>query len=349
MRQLRKLLVTGGAGFIGSAFIRSAVVRKDWDGAIVNLDAMTYAGNLDNLEGHVDPARYTFVRGDICDGPLVEQLLDSHAIDTVVHFAAESHVDRSIHGPGAFIQTNVVGTMRLLDAIRARPHIHFHHVSTDEVYGSLGEHGVFTEDTPYQPNSPYAASKAASDHLVRAWARTYKLSVTTSHASNNYGPFQFPEKLIPLMILNCLERKPLPVYGEGKNIRDWLHVDDHADAVWTILERGESGEVYDVGGGNEWRNLDLLHLLIDQMAVQCEQPVESLRALITFVADRPGHDLRYAIDGGKIGRTLGWRADRDFATGLRDTIRWCLDNPLWIERVKSGAYRAWLEQQYGGA
>jgi len=349
MRPLRNLLVTGGAGFIGSAFIRSAFRRSGWPGTIVNLDALTYAGNLDNLDGQVDPARYTFARGDIGDASLVERLIDSHAIDTIVHFAAESHVDRSIHGPATFIETNVIGTMRLLEVVRSRPEVHLHHVSTDEVYGSLGAEGVFTEDTPYRPNSPYAASKAASDHLVRSWARTYGLSATTSHASNNYGPFQFPEKLIPLMISNCLDGKPLPVYGDGSNVRDWVHVDDHAEALWAILERGEPGEVYDIGGGNEWRNLDLVHLLVEQVAALRGDPVEGLRALITFVTDRPGHDLRYAIEGGKIARTLGWRPARDFAAGLRDTIRWYLDNPGWIERVKTGAYRAWIEQQYGAA
>jgi dTDP-glucose 4,6-dehydratase len=346
MRALGNLLVTGGAGFIGSAFIRGAFHRDTFTGKLVNLDALTYAGNLDNLDGKVDPARYTFVRGDILDGALVEQLIDQHQIQTIVHFAAESHVDRSIHGPATFIQTNVVGTMRMLDAVRARPHVHFHHVSTDEVYGSLGETGIFTEDTPYQPNSPYAASKAASDHLVRAWARTYKLSATTSHASNNYGPYQFPEKLIPLMIMNCLAQKPLPVYGKGENIRDWVHVDDHAEAVWRILADGKAGEVYDIGGGNEWRNIDLVNRLVEVFAEERGEPVDKYRALITYVTDRPGHDLRYAIEGGKIARELGWRPSREFVDGLRDTVRWYLANGAWIERVKTGAYREWIEQNY---
>ncbi len=346
MRTLKNLLVTGGAGFIGSAFVRSAFARTDI-AKIVDLDALTYAGNMDNLAG-LDPARHVFVRGDILDGALVTQLVDDHAIDTIVHFAAESHVDRSIHGPAEFIQTNVVGTMHLLDVVRARPAVHFHHVSTDEVYGSLPlDGGIFTEETPYAPNSPYAASKAASDHLVRAWARTYKLSATTSHASNNYGPFQFPEKLIPLMISNCLEGKPLPVYGEGKNVRDWLHVDDHADALWRILEDGVGGEVYDVGGGNEWRNLDIVHLLCDQLAELRGEPATKYRDLITFVTDRPGHDLRYAIAGDKIADKLGWRPKHDFASGLRATIRWYLDNPAWIARVKTGAYREWIAKNYG--
>ncbi len=347
MRHPKHLLVTGGAGFIGSAFVRGTLARPGFVGKVVNLDALTYAGNLDNLEG-LD-ARHVFVRGDILDGALVERVIDEHAIDTIVHFAAESHVDRSIHGPAEFIQTNVVGTMRLLDAVRAKPHVHFHHVSTDEVYGSLGfDDAMFTEAMPYRPNSPYAASKAASDHLVRAWAKTYKLSVTTSHASNNYGPFQFPEKLIPLMITKCLTGLPLPVYGDGKNVRDWLHVDDHAEAVWRILEDGVAGEVYDVGGGNEWSNLDLVHCLCDQVAALRGEPAARYRDLITFVADRPGHDLRYAIDGGKIAAALGWRPRYQFEAGLRETIEWYLANPTWIARVQTGAYREWLAKNYGG-
>ncbi len=345
MRTLGNLLVTGGAGFIGSAFIRRVLANPAFTGTIIDLDAMTYAGNLDNLAG-VDPARHVFVHGDILDGQLVEKLVDEHRITTIVHFAAESHVDRSIHGPGTFIQTNIVGTMRLLDAVRARPHVHFHHISTDEVYGSLGKDGIFTETSPYLPNSPYAASKAGSDHLVRAWGRTYHLSTTMSHASNNYGPYQFPEKLIPLMILNCLEGKPLPVYGDGQNIRDWLHVDDHADAVWRILERGEAGQVYDIGGGNEWKNLDLVHELVRLVAELKGEPVDTYRQLITFVKDRPGHDLRYAIEGEKIARELDWRPTYDFVAGLRATIQWYLANPAWIERVKTGAYRQWLDTNY---
>ncbi len=239
--------------------------------------------------------------------------------------------------------------MRLLDVVRARPHVHFHHVSTDEVYGSLGfEDPMFTEEHPYQPNSPYAASKAASDHLVRSWARTYKLSATTSHASNNYGPYQFPEKLIPLMIANCLDGRPLPVYGDGGNIRDWLHVDDHAAAIWRILEDGAPHEVYDIGGGNEWKNLALVHCLCDAVAELRGEPSETYRALITFVADRPGHDLRYAIAGDKIARELGWRPSYDFVTGLRATIRWYVDHPEWIARVKTGAYRQWIDTNYAG-
>ena len=345
MRTLGNLLVTGGAGFIGSAFIRRVLANPAFTGTIIDLDAMTYAGNLDNLAG-VDPARHVFVHGDILDGQLVEKLVDEHRITTIVHFAAESHVDRSIHGPGTFIQTNIVGTMRLLDAVRARPHVHFHHISTDEVYGSLGKDGIFTETSPYLPNSPYAASKAGSDHLVRAWGRTYHLSTTMSHASNNYGPYQFPEKLIPLMILNCLEGKPLPVYGDGQNIRDWLHVDDHADAVWRILERGEAGQVYDIGGGNEWKNLDLVHELVRLVAELKGEPVDTYRQLITFVKDRPGHDLRYAIEGEKIARELDWRPTYDFVAGLRATIQWYLAHPAWIERVKTGAYRQWIDTNY---
>ncbi len=345
MRTLGNLLVTGGAGFIGSAFIRRVLANPAYTGTIVNLDAMTYAGNLDNLAG-VPADRHVFVHGDILDTGRVESLIDEHRVTTLVHFAAESHVDRSIHGPDTFIQTNIVGTMRLLEALRAKPHVHFHHISTDEVYGSLGADGSFTETSPYLPNSPYAASKAGSDHLVRAWGRTYHLSTTMSHASNNYGPYQFPEKLIPLMISNCLEGKPLPVYGDGQNIRDWLHVDDHADAVWRILERGEPGEVYDVGGGNEWKNLDLVHELVRAVAALQGEPADRYLSLITFVKDRPGHDLRYAIEGEKIARTLDWRPTYDFVRGLRQTIAWYLENPDWTARVKTGAYRAWIQANY---
>ncbi len=345
MRLPHNLLITGGAGFIGSAFIRQTLGRPGFTGTIVNLDAMTYAGNLDNLVG-LD-GRHVFVLGNISDSVLVERLIDDHAIDTIVHFAAESHVDRSIHGPAEFIETNVVGTMRLLEVVRARPHVHFHHVSTDEVYGSLGfDDAMFTEETAYRPNSPYAASKAASDHLVRSWARTYALSATISHASNNYGPHQFPEKLIPLMITKCLDGTALPIYGQGKNVRDWVHVEDHASALWRILEQGEAGQVYDIGGGNEWANLDLVHCLCDQVAALRAEPASRYRALITFVADRPGHDLRYAIDGAKIARTLGWRPSRQFETGLYSTIQWYLANGAWVERVKSGAYREWLAKNY---
>jgi len=268
-------------------------------------------------------------------------------IDTVVHFAAESHVDRSIHGPGIFIQTNVVGTYQLLELCRARPHIHFHHVSTDEVYGSLGATGLFTEQSPYQPNSPYSASKAASDHLVRAYAHTFGTSITVSNCSNNYGPYQFPEKLIPLMILNLFEGKPLPVYGDGSNVRDWLYVDDHAEALWLILRQGASGRTYNVGGETERTNLELLHHLIELFADVTQRDADELRLLITFVKDRPGHDQRYAIDCARLKTELGWRQCHSLETGLRSTVEWYLQNQPWVDRVKSGAYREWVQQNYG--
>ncbi len=351
IRPLDHLLVTGGAGFIGSAFIRTLFRQPGFSGTVVNLDKLTYAGNPENLTGHVpDGDRYVFVHGDIGDQSLVEQLLEKHDIQCVVHFAAESHVDRSIHGPKDFLQTNIMGTFSLLEAARARhaagKPIHFHHVSTDEVFGSLGDDGFFVEDSRYDPRSPYSASKAASDHLVRAYAHTYHLSTTLSNCSNNYGPYHFPEKLIPLMILNCLEGKPLPVYGDGQNVRDWLYVDDHAEAIWLILNKAQSDTSWNVGGRNEWKNLDLLHKLIDVVAVEAGRDVGALRGLITFVKDRPGHDRRYAIDATKIERELGWRARHDFASGIVETVRWYLKNPQWVQDVKSGAYKTWLDKNY---
>ncbi len=354
VRKLDTLLVTGGAGFIGSAFIRHVFKDPAFKGKIVNLDALTYAGNPENLEGHVptgsDAARYTFVKGDIKDQPLIDKLLADHAVDAVVHFAAESHVDRSIHGPRDFLETNIMGTFSLLEAVRAAAvknhRVHFHHVSTDEVFGSLGDDGFFTEETAYDPRSPYSASKAASDHLVSAYAHTYHLPTTLSNCSNNYGPYHFPEKLIPLMILNCLDGKPLPVYGDGQNIRDWLYVEDHAEAIWLILQKGADGANYNVGGRNEWKNLDLLNKLIDVVAEEAKRPVADLKQLITFVKDRPGHDRRYAIDCSKIERELGWVPKHDFAGGLRETVRWYLSNDKWIQNVKSGSYKTWLDKNY---
>jgi len=346
-RSLGCVLVTGGCGFIGSAFIRHLFRKPDFEGRVVNLDALTYAANPDNVAGLVDEERYTFVRGDICDGDLLDAVVREHPIDTIVHFAAESHVDRSIHGPGVFIQTNVVGTHRLLELVRANPAIHFHHVSTDEVYGSLGPTGVFTEESPYQPHSPYSASKASSDHLVRAYAHTYGISTTVSNCSNNYGPYQFPEKLVPLMILNMLEGKPLPVYGDGSNVRDWLYVDDHAEAILLVLRRGAAGETYNIGGESERTNLELLHQLLDTVADLTGKRAEVLRSLITFVTDRPGHDLRYAIDCSKLKRAFGWSPRHDLAEGLRDTVQWYLDHPAWIDRVRSGSYRDWIARNYG--
>jgi dTDP-glucose 4,6-dehydratase len=341
------LLVTGGAGFIGSAFIRYLLQQvPSFTGRCINLDALTYAGNLDNLTTVADDPRYSFVQGSISDQQLVGELCDRHAIDTVVHLAAESHVDRSIRGPGAFIDTNIVGTFHLLEVIRQRPHIHLHHVSTDEVYGCLGSTGAFTEETPYHPNSPYSASKAASDHLVRAYATTYAISTCLSNCSNNYGPYQFPEKLIPLMVLNSVQRHPLHVYGQGHNVRDWLHVDDHANALWTLLNCGEKGHTYNIGGNAERRNIDIVHAIADTVAELQGLPDGSLRDLITFVNDRPGHDFRYAIDCSKLQRECGWRPQYTFENGLRATIQWYLDHPEWVERVQSGAYRHWLATHY---
>jgi dTDP-glucose 4,6-dehydratase len=347
VRESHNVLVTGGCGFIGSAFIRWLFRQPDFSGRVVNLDLLTYAANPENVAGAVDEARYLLVRGDIRDGGLAERVCRESEIDTLVHFAAESHVDRSILGPGEFVDTNIVGTYRLLEVVRALPRIHFHHVSTDEVYGSLGPTGHFTETTPYCPSSPYSASKAASDHLVRAYAHTYGISTTLSNCSNNYGPCQFPEKLIPLMLLNMLERKPLPVYGDGSNVRDWLYVDDHVEAIWTIVRSGLRGETYNVGGEAEWANLALLHRLIEVVSELTGCDAASLRQLITFVTDRPGHDQRYAIDCSKLKRELGWTQRHDLGSGLRDTARWYLEHPDWIERVRTGAYRDWIEQNYG--
>ena len=346
-RQLTNILVTGGCGFIGSAFIRYLFRLPEFTGKVVNLDLLTYAANPENVSGNVDEVRYELVRGDIADVELVQHTCRHHSIDTIVHFAAESHVDRSILGPDVFIQTNIVGTHRLLEVVRALPHIHFHHVLTDEVFGSLGGAGHFTETTPYHPNSPYSASKAGADHLVRAYAHTFGIKATLSNCSNNYGPYQFPEKLLPLMLLNMLEDKPLPVYGDGSNVRDWLYVDDHADAIWTILQGGKAGDTYNIGGEAEWNNLALLHLLIDVVASETGRKATTLRQLITFVKDRPGHDLRYAIDCGKLKRELGWKQKHDIHRGLLDTVRWYLRNPSWVQNVRSGAYRNWLEQNYG--
>jgi dTDP-glucose 4,6-dehydratase len=348
VRNPHSVLVTGGCGFIGSAFIRMLFRDAGFHGRVVNLDLLTYAGNPLNLKGHVDDSRYTFCKGDVRDAGVVGKLLDDHRVDAVVHFAAETHVDRSIHGPREFIDTNVLGTFQLLEAVRERPRVHFHHVSTDEVYGSLGETGAFTEETPYSPRSPYSASKAASDHLVAAYAHTYGLSTTLSNCSNNYGPYQFPEKLIPLMILNAMEGKPLAVYGDGRNVRDWLYVDDHVEAVWLVLTRGASGARYNIGGGNEWRNLDVLDALLETLAAEKQANLDHYRKLITFVKDRPGHDRRYAMDSSRIERDLGWVPRHDFTSGLRETVRWYLNNLEWVEGVRSGAYRSWLERNYAG-
>ncbi len=312
--------MTGGAGFIGSAFIRYGLEHLEVE-TIVNLDLLTYAGSENNVGSFQKDSRYHFVHGNILDKPLIQKLCQEFAIEAIVHFAAESHVDRSIEEPIHFLQTNVCGTFNLLEVIREMPHIHFHHVSTDEVYGSL-ESGLFTEESVYRPNSPYAASKAASDHFVRAWAHTYGLSTTLSHCTNNYGPCQHTEKFIPLMISLCLNGKPLPVYGQGINVRDWLFVEDHAEAIWLILEKGTKGEVYDIGGETEVRNIDLLHQIIERVAHLTSHSSHSLKKLITFVADRPGHDLRYAIDCSKIKKELGWTQRHTLSQGLDKTINW---------------------------
>lgn len=346
MRHVHNILVTGGSGFIGSAFIRYLLTKTAFQGTCVNLDLLTYAGNPDNLKSIENDSRYMFQQGDIRNQSLIEHLFFEHRIDTVIHFAAESHVDRSIVSPKEFIDTNVMGTFYLLEAVRKFPKIHFHHVSTDEVYGCLGETGLFTEETPYQPNSPYSASKAASDHLVRSYGQTYHLSTCISNCSNNYGPYHFPEKLIPLTILNCLDRKPLPIYGEGTNVRDWLYVDDHAKALWLLLEQGKKGETYNVGGEAERRNIDVVRSIVSIISKLQGVDLSELEELITFVKDRPGHDFRYAIDCQKLKEATGWKPEHNFEMGLEETVKWYMSNTAWVEGVKSGAYRNWMEQNY---
>ncbi|MDB5978616.1 MAG: dTDP-glucose 4,6-dehydratase [Nevskia sp.] len=350
------ILVTGGAGFIGSNFVLDWLAHNDEP--VLNLDALTYAGNLENLAAVEADPRHIFRRGDICDAALVSGLLQEFQPRAVLHFAAESHVDRSILGPGDFVRTNVNGTFILLEAAQrywseldkaAQQAFRFLHVSTDEVYGSLGPGDAqFSETTPYQPNSPYSASKAASDHLVRAWHHTYGLPVLTTNCSNNYGPYQFPEKLIPLVIANALAGKPLPIYGDGMNIRDWLYVGDHCDAIRQVLLRGRVGETYNVGGWNEQTNISIVRLIcaiLDEL--HPGSPVTPHERLITYVKDRPGHDRRYAIDARKIERELGWRPAETFATGIRKTVHWYLGNQSWVSRVQSGGYRDWIDRQYG--
>lgn len=346
-----KILVTGGAGFIGSAVVRELILSTSH--GVVNVDCLTYAGNLESLASVAGDSRYAFEQVDITDRPALDRVLREHQPDAIMHLAAESHVDRSIDGPVAFIQTNIVGTYTLLEAARAywsglpdekRSAFRFHHVSTDEVYGDLhGTDDLFTESTPYAPSSPYSASKAASDHLVRAWHRTYGLPVVLTNCSNNYGPFHFPEKLVPHMILNALHGKPLPVYGDGSQIRDWLYVEDHARALLEVVTRGENGETYNIGGHNEQRNLHVVQAICDLMeelaADRKPAGVKNYRDLIAFVKDRPGHDARYAIDAGKIERELGWTPRETFESGLRKTVQWYLANPEWWQRVLDGAYR----------
>lgn len=345
----KTIIVTGGAGFIGSALVRHLIANSDH--RIVNVDCLTYAGNLDSVAMVAGSSRYVFEQVDIRDAVAVQRVFDTYRPDGVIHLAAESHVDRSIDGPRVFIETNVMGTYSLLEAARrhwmaladdARARFRFHHVSTDEVYGSLGDTGLFTEETPYQPNSPYSASKAASDHLVRAWHHTYGLPVLTTNCSNNYGPYHFPEKLVPLMILNALEGKPLPVYGSGKQVRDWLYVEDHARALALVFECGVVGQEYNIGGHNERRNIDVVETicaLMEELAPRRPTGLARYTDLITHVQDRPGHDLRYAIDAGKIERELGWRPLETFESGLRKTVAWYLDNEAWWKRVRDGSYR----------
>ena len=339
-------LVTGGAGFIGGNFVRRQLLENNR--RIINLDKLTYAGNLDTLSQLESNPNYTFVQGDISDKKLVAKLLDFHQVDAIINFAAESHVDRSIDAPDDFIQTNIVGTFNLLQQALAyykklsadkKQHFRFLHVSTDEVYGSLGETGLFTEETAYSPNSPYSASKASSDHLVRAYHHTYGLPVLTTNCSNNYGPYQFPEKLIPLIILKAVNFEPLPVYGDGKNIRDWLYVEDHCRAIETVVEKGQVGEVYNVGGNEEKQNLQVVYAICD--ILDGMKPVfgESRRDLVTFVKDRPGHDQRYAIDSSKLQETLGWSPEESFSSGIKKTVKWYLENQMWCERVLDGSYQ----------
>src|ERR1035437_1783313 len=351
-RGFSNLLVTGGSGFIGSNFVRNLFNDKTFSGRIINVDKLTYAGNPENLEGISEEfgSRYVFQKVDICDAAKLEKVFVQHDIDAVCHFAAESHVDRSIKDPESFIQTNIVGTFNLLEIAKARGDKFklFHHVSTDEVYGSLGAEGLFREDTPYRPNSPYSASKAASDHLVRAYYKTFGLPTTISNCSNNYGPYQFPEKLIPLVILNALEGKPLPVYGDGKNVRDWLYVEDHCDAIWTIMNSGVIGETYNIGGNAEMENILIVQLICDILdEIKPATDGKPRRQLITFVSDRPGHDRRYAIDFTKLKAELGWSPQESFKSGLRQTVRWYLNQKKWVENIKTGAYQSWMKEQYG--
>ena len=348
------IIVTGGAGFIGANFVIEWL--RATNEPVVNLDKLTYAGNLTNLASLKSDARHVFARGDIGDQALVEKLLAEHRPRAVVNFAAESHVDRSIHGPGEFIETNVVGTFRLLDAVRGywetlpgaeKDAFRFLHVSTDEVYGSLGaDDPAFSETTPYAPNSPYSASKAGSDHLVRAWHHTYGLPTLTTNCSNNYGPFQFPEKLIPLMILNARSGKPLPVYGDGKNVRDWLYVTDHCSAIREVLAKGSVGEVYNVGGNSEKQNIEVVTTVCALLDGLAPRPSGKYADQITYVKDRPGHDRRYAIDATKIRRELGWEPAHRFESALRETVQWYLANDIWVKGVQSGEYRKWIETNY---
>ncbi|MGL4600480.1 MAG: dTDP-glucose 4,6-dehydratase [Plesiomonas sp.] len=358
--QAKTILVTGGAGFIGSAVIRH-IIQNTQD-SVINVDKLTYAGNLESLECVTENPRYAFEQVDICDRAALDRVFAEHQPDAVMHLAAESHVDRSITGPAAFIETNIIGTYTLLEAARQywnaldsarKSAFRFHHVSTDEVYGDLphpdeisGTLPLFTEETAYAPSSPYSAAKASSDHLVRAWLRTYGFPTLITNCSNNYGPYHFPEKLIPLVILNALENKPLPIYGKGDQIRDWLYVDDHARALYKVVTEGKVGETYNIGGHNEKQNLDVVHTVCDLLD-EIVPKADSYRKQITYVADRPGHDRRYAIDASKMSAELNWQPQETFESGIRKTVQWYLDNTVWVNNVRSGAYQNWIEQQYG--
>lgn len=368
MRKLKNILVTGGAGFIGSNFIHylfglssakgNLFNDADFSGNVVNVDCLTYAGNLESLkdvEEKFGGKRYFFEKVDICNRPEIERILKQYDIDTIIHFAAESHVDRSILGPETFIKTNVMGTFTLLDAARSfwkkpdgtfRDDVLFHHISTDEVYGSLGETGYFTETTPYDPRSPYSSSKASSDHIAMAYFHTYGLPLTLSNCTNNYGPYQFPEKLLPLMISNIRAGKPLPVYGKGDNIRDWIYVEDHNRAVWLIVNKGRTGQKYNIGGENEWQNIKLLHKVIELSSEKLGKPASEIEKTIIYVKDRPGHDKRYAIDCTKIKTELGWQRKMTFEEGLNATVDWYLKNTEWVNHILSGEYTKWIDANY---
>ena len=348
---MKNLLVTGGSGFIGCNFIRYILCESDFNGRIINVDKLTYAGNPENLADIEKEFkdRYIFIKEDICNQDAMDSIFKDYSVDSVCHFAAESHVDRSISGPSDFIRTNIVGTFNLLECARKyKDDLKlFHHISTDEVFGSLGAEGFFTEETSYKPNSPYSASKASSDHIVRAYNKTYGIPVTISNCSNNYGPFQFPEKLIPLIILNALSETSLPVYGDGKNVRDWLYVKDHCMAIKLIMEKGVRGETYNIGGNNEIENIRIVELICDYIdTIKKPEKHKTRRELIEFVTDRPGHDRRYAIDSTKIQETLGWKPVESFKTGLEKTIKWYLENNEWIEHIKSGEYQTWIAKHY---
>lgn len=347
---MRRILITGGAGFIGSHVVR-LFVNQYPDYHIYNLDKLTYAGNLENLQDIEGKPNYHFIKGDITDPKLLEELFAEYHFDGVIHLAAESHVDRSISDPNAFVTTNVLGTVNLLNAAKAAwkdelKHKRFYHISTDEVFGSLADNGYFTETTPYDPQSPYSASKAGSDHFVRAYANTYKLPIVISNCSNNYGPNQFPEKLLPLCINNIKNQKPLPVYGKGENIRDWLHVVDHARAIDVVFHKGETGQTYNIGGFNEWKNIDVVKMLCNLMDKKLNREAGTSQKLITFVTDRAGHDLRYAIDASKIKNELGWEPSFQFEEGLEKTVDWYLANTEWLDHVTSGEYQHYYKKQY---